>query len=140
MYTEKAKADNIAVVYDEPDMLPFIYGDKNRLRQVFINVIDNAIKYSDKGGLVSIQASMRDESHIQIDISDKGCGISPEDLPKIKTKFYKANHSRRGSGIGLAVADEIICMHGGQLNVYSKQGVGTTVTIILPIKSSIKDV
>jgi signal transduction histidine kinase len=140
MYTEKAKADNIAVVYDEPDMLPFIYGDKNRLRQVFINVIDNAIKYSDKGGLVSIQASMRDESHIQIDISDKGCGISPEDLPKIKTKFYKANHSRRGSGIGLAVADEIICMHGGQLNVYSEQGVGTTVTIILPIKSSIKDV
>jgi signal transduction histidine kinase len=140
MYTEKAKADNIAVVYDEPDMLPFIYGDKNRLRQVFINVIDNAIKYSDKGGLVSIQASMKDENHIQIDISDKGCGISPDDLPKIKTKFYKANYSRRGSGIGLAVADEIITMHDGQLNVYSEQGVGTTVTIILPVKSSVKGV
>ncbi len=134
IYTEKAKGDNIKVVYDEPDMLPFVYGDKNRLRQVFINVIDNAIKYSDKGGLISIQASMRDDTHIQIDISDKGCGISPEDLPKIKTKFYKANHTRRGSGIGLAVADEIITMHDGMLNVFSEQGVGTTVTIILPVQ------
>lgn len=136
IYTQKAKKDNISVIYEEPDMLPFVYGDKNRLRQVFINVIDNAIKYSDNGGIVSIQASMRDNDNIQIDVSDKGCGISPEDLPKIKTKFYKANHTRRGSGIGLAVADEIITMHGGVLNVYSEQGVGTTVSIIIPIKSA----
>lgn len=136
IYTEKAKNEGITVIYDEPDMLPFICGDKNRIRQVFINVIDNAIKYSDKGGLVSIQAAMEDSDHIRIDVSDTGCGISKHDLPKIKTKFYKANHTRRGSGIGLAVADEIIAMHGGQLDITSEQGTGTTVTIILPVQKS----
>lgn len=136
IYTEKAKKEGIDVIYDEPDMLPFICGDKNRIRQVFINVIDNAIKYSDKEGIVSIQAGMEDSDHIRIDVSDTGCGISKHDLPKIKTKFYKANHTRRGSGIGLAVADEIIAMHGGRLDITSEQGVGTTVTIILPVQKS----
>ncbi len=134
IYTERAKKDHIDVVYDEPDMLPFINGDKNRIRQVFINVIDNAIKYSDKGGIVSIKASMPDASHIKIDVSDTGCGISKQDLPKIKNKFYKANYTRRGSGIGLAVADEIITIHGGSLNVFSEEGVGTTVVIVLPVE------
>lgn len=138
IYTEKARSEGIDVIYDEPDMLPFVYGDKNRLRQVFINVIDNAIKYSDKGGVVSIQALMADAEHIEIDVSDTGCGISPQDLPKVKTKFYKANHTRRGSGIGLAVADEIVAMHGGKLEIFSEQGAGTTVTITLPVKTDQK--
>ncbi|MCI7351307.1 MAG: HAMP domain-containing histidine kinase, partial [Ruminococcus sp.] len=128
--------EDIELVYDEPEMLPFISGDKNRIRQVFINVIDNAIKYSDKGGLVSIQAGETDDGFVEIDVSDTGCGISPADLPKIKTKFYKANHTRRGSGIGLAVADEIISMHGGTLDIISEQGVGTTVIIRLPIEKN----
>ncbi len=133
IYTERAKRDGIEFIYDEPDMLPFIFGDRNRIRQVFINVIDNAIKYSDRNGRVSVQAFMPDIAHIEIDISDTGCGISEQDLPKIKTKFYKANHTRRGSGIGLAVADEIITMHSGRLEIFSEKGVGTTVSIILPV-------
>lgn len=134
IYTEKAKREGIEVIYEEPDMLPFVYGDKNRIRQVFINVIDNAIKYSDSGGTVTVQASMADSAHIEVDVSDTGCGISEQDLPKVKTKFYKANHTRRGSGIGLAVADEIVTMHGGKLEIFSQQGKGTTVTITLPIQ------
>ncbi|MDE6133551.1 MAG: HAMP domain-containing histidine kinase, partial [Oscillospiraceae bacterium] len=134
IYTEKARCEGIDVIYDEPDMLPFVYGDRNRLRQVFVNIIDNAIKYSDKGGVVSVQATMSDARHIEVDISDTGCGISPQDLPKVKTKFYKANHTRRGSGIGLAVADEIVTLHGGKLEIFSEQGVGTTVTITLPVQ------
>lgn len=136
IYTEKARREGIDVIYDEPDMLPFVYGDRNRLRQVFVNIIDNAIKYSDKGGVVSVQATMSDARHIEVDVSDTGCGISPQDLPKVKTKFYKANHTRRGSGIGLAVADEIVSLHGGRLEIFSEQGVGTTVTITLPIQKS----
>lgn len=136
IYAERAKRDGITVNYDEPDMLPFIYGDRNRIRQVFINIIDNAIKYSDKGGIVSIQALMPDALHVEIDVSDNGCGISQQDLPKIKTKFYKANYTRRGSGIGLAVADEIVTMHGGTLDVLSEQGVGTIVKIIFPIQKN----
>ena len=134
IYTEKARKEGIDVIYDDPDMLPFVYGDRNRLRQVFVNIIDNAIKYSEKGGVVSVQATMSDARHIEVDVSDTGCGISPQDLPKVKTKFYKANHTRRGSGIGLAVADEIVTLHGGKLEIFSEQGVGTTVTITLPVQ------
>jgi signal transduction histidine kinase len=135
IYDQRARRDGITMKYDEPDMLPFIFGDRNRIRQVFINVIDNAIKYSDKGGTVTVQALMQDAEHIEIDVSDTGCGISPQDLPKIKTKFYKANYTRRGSGIGLAVADEIVTMHGGRLDIESTEGVGTTVRITLPVQT-----
>ncbi|MGN0637722.1 MAG: ATP-binding protein [Huintestinicola sp.] len=138
IYTEKAKKEGIELVYAEPEDLPAVYGDRNRLRQVFINVIDNAIKYSEKGGLVTVQAILADENKIEIEVSDTGCGISPEDLPKIKTKFFRANHNKRGSGIGLAVADEIITMHSGTLEVFSEQGMGTTVVIVLPVKQEMK--
>lgn len=134
IYTERAKKDNITINYDEPEMLPFIYGDKNRMRQVFINIIDNAIKYTEKDGTVTVQAVCSDNEHIQIAVKDTGCGISPQDLPKVKTKFYKANHTKRGSGIGLAVANEIVEMHNGKLDLYSTEGVGTTVVITLPVK------
>jgi signal transduction histidine kinase len=133
IYAERAKSDGIKVVYEEPDMLPFIFGDKNRLRQVFINVIDNAIKYTDSGGEVNVCALMPDAEHIEIDISDTGCGISAQDLPLVKTKFFKANNTKRGSGIGLAIADEIIGMHDGALDIFSVLGKGTVVTITLPI-------
>ena len=132
MYAEKAKRDNIEILYEEPEMLPVIYGDKNRLRQVFINIIDNAIKYSDPGGRVKIDAFVREES-MMITVADSGCGISPDDLPMIKTKFFKANHTRRGSGIGLAVANEIVSMHHGSIDIESTLNVGTTVIITIPI-------
>ena len=133
IYGEKAKRDNISLNYNAPEMLPIINGDKNRLRQVFINIIDNAIKYSNSGCTVNVEASEVDGC-IQIVVEDNGCGIKASDLPRVKTKFFKANHTRRGSGIGLAVADEIITMHGGTLEVQSQENVGTTVIITLPIE------
>ena len=132
MYKERARTLNITLNYYEPEMLPFIYGDKNRLRQVFINIVDNAIKYSDSGDTVSVEA-YEDKRGVVISVSDTGIGISKEDLPKVKTKFFKSNHTRRGSGIGLAVANEIISLHGGTLDINSEEGVGTTVVIILPV-------
>jgi signal transduction histidine kinase len=134
IYTERARQEDKTILYDEPDMLPFIVGDKNRLRQVFINVIDNAVKYTDPGGTIAVECGLSGETAIEIKVSDNGVGIAPADLPRIKTKFFKPNHTRRGSGIGLAVADEIITMHGGTVKVDSELGVGTTVTITLPIK------
>lgn len=137
IYMERAKKDRIRVIYEEPEMLPFVYGDKNRIRQVFINIIDNAIKYSDEGGLVQITAdAAEDGSTVRITVQDSGCGIKKSDLGKVKTKFYKPNHTRRGSGIGLAVADEIVTMHNGTLDIDSEEGVGTTVTITLPAKDT----
>ena len=133
IYTEKAKRENIRIIYQEPEMLPFVYGDKNRIRQVFINVIDNAIKYSNSGSTITISAE-EGGNMIQVTITDNGVGISEADLPRVKTKFFKANHTRRGSGIGLAVADEIITMHGGRLDITSELNVGTNVTITLPVE------
>lgn len=131
IYAERAKKENITLRYLEPDVVAMIYGDKNRLRQVFINIIDNAIKYSSAGGVVTVEAAVL-QSEIKIIIRDAGCGIGKAELPKIKTRFYKANNSVRGSGIGLAVADEIVARHDGRLDIESEQGVGTTVTISLP--------
>ena len=132
IYSEKARREDKKIIYDEPEMLPFVFGDKNRIRQVFINVIDNAVKYSSEGDTVTIKAYESGENVI-VSVSDTGLGIKASDLAKVKTKFYKANRTRRGSGIGLAVADEIISMHGGKLDIDSEgEGKGTTVTITLP--------
>lgn len=134
IYSDKAKRENINIIYNEPEMLPIVFGDKNRIRQVFINIIDNAVKYSSAGDTVTIDASEAD-GKIVVSVADTGCGIKESDLSKVKTKFYKANHTRRGSGIGLAVADEIIAMHGGEMEISSEgEGKGTKVTIILPAK------
>lgn len=131
MYTERAKREDIALIYDEPLFDAQVMADPNRLRQVFINVLDNAIKYSDPKDVVTVEATATPD-YIYISVADSGCGISREDLPKIKQKFYKANLTRRGSGIGLAVADDIMRMHHGSLDLESALGVGTTVTIKIP--------
>lgn len=132
IYSDKARREEKEIIYSEPEMLPFVYGDKNRIRQVFINVIDNAVKYSSAGDTVTIMAYEKG-GNVVISVADTGCGIKKSDLAKVKTKFYKANHTRRGSGIGLAVADEIISMHGGSMDITSEgEGKGTTVIITLP--------
>ena len=132
MLRERANTENKHIVYDEPEILPIVLGDRNRLRQVFINIIDNALKYSDKEGVVTVNAE-ETEGQVIITIADNGCGISAKDLPKVKQKFYKANQTVRGSGIGLAVADEIVKLHKGTLDIDSTEGVGTTVTIKIPV-------
>lgn len=132
IYIDKAKKEGITLTYNEPEFLCAVNGDKNRLRQVFINIIDNALKYTETGGSIDILAEKNDSS-VVISVADSGVGIAPEDLPKVKQKFYKANSTKHGSGIGLAVADEIITMHGGLLEVESELGYGTTVTITLPL-------
>ena len=132
MYTERARREGIRLVYEEPDGIATVYGDKNKLRQAFVNVLDNAIKYSDSGGGVTVATLLSPQS-LTIRIVDSGIGIREEDLPRIKQKFFKSDSTRRGSGIGLALADEIITRHGGTLQIDSKYGEGTTVTITLPI-------
>lgn len=132
MLRERALSENKHLLYDEPEHLPPVMGDKNRIKQVFINIIDNALKYTPSSGVIGIQTSHDDQNAI-IKISDNGCGIPAEHLPKVKEKFYKANHTIRGSGIGLAVADEIMQLHNGSLSIESTEGIGTTVTLTFPI-------
>ena len=103
-------------------------GDPDRIKQVFVNIIDNALKYTKQGGKITVTAEVENDK-IKITVEDTGCGISAEDIPHVKEKFYKANITVHGSGIGLAVSDEIVKMHNGTLDIYSVLGEGTTVVI-----------
>ena len=133
MLKERSIQEKKHLMFDTPiEPFPVIMGDKNRLRQVFLNIIDNALKYTPEGGNIIVQIK-NDITHITVLVSDTGCGIAPEDLPKVKGKFYKANQNVGGNGIGLAVADEIVQMHGGTLDIESGIGVGTTVKIQIPV-------
>lgn len=129
---ERAEREKIQIISDISAGHIYINADGNRLKQVFVNIIDNAIKYGKNGGYVKISLK-RLHNSIKITVEDNGCGISKNDLPKIKQKFFKANNSTRGSGIGLAVSEEIIALHRGELNFDSVLGEGTVVTINLPI-------
>ena len=135
MLRDRALNEGKYLLYDEPEPMPPVLADKNKLKQVFLNIIDNALKYTPSEGVVGIQV-MTEAQTLRVVVTDTGCGIAPDDLPRVKDKFFKANQSVRGSGIGLAIADEIINKHGGSLDIESGIGVGTTVTITLPVASN----
>lgn len=109
-----------------------VMADANRLKQVFINVLDNALKFTSKGGSVVITVSRENEQAV-IRIADSGVGIAAQDLPHVTEKFYKGESQRAGSGLGLAICNEIIELHGGALELASTPGEGTTVTLRLPL-------
>ena len=125
-------AKNIVFDLTFGDNIQMVYADMGKIQQVMYNLIDNAIKYSNPGGRVRVEAADMG-AHVQVVISDSGVGIAKADLPNVKNKFYKANRTRPGSGIGLALADEIVRRHKGRLEIESEEGVGTTVTITLPV-------
>ncbi len=129
---DRARREGIDIFYSAPDYPAPAQGDPDRIKQVFVNIIDNAIKYTEPGGRIAIVAALT-EKDVKINIADTGCGIPPEDLPHVKEKFYKANKSVKGSGIGLAVCDEIVSMHGGKLEIVSVLGEGTTVIVSFPV-------
>jgi signal transduction histidine kinase len=134
MYVEIAKQQQIKLDFVCPQNLHKVMGDPDRLKQVVINVVDNAVKYSTAGGHVLVEAHEEDNCN-HIKVIDAGVGIPEQDIDHVKEKFFKSNTTVRGSGIGLAVADEIIKQHNGLLFLESKEGVGTTVTIVLPFAS-----
>ena len=120
--------------FDCDEEFPPIAGDPERLRQVFCNLLDNAAKHGGSGKRIDT-AIARDEDQAVITIRDYGPGIPAEELPHVKYKFYKGSSKARGSGIGLAVCDEIITRHEGTLDIDNAEGGGCIVTIHLPIRA-----
>ena len=116
--------------------LGFLLGDENRIKQVFINLLDNAFKFTDLDGVVNMKA-YKDEKNLVVIIEDNGIGISQEDLPKIKEKFYKGKDSKSHSGIGLSISDEIVKLHNGTMDIYSEINEGTKVVVHLPLVEEI---
>lgn len=133
MYGSRLAQDGITLEYlDNDDDFPEILCDAKRLRQVFLNILDNAAKHGGEGK--RIEASIHSASDsVVVEIRDFGPGIPEDEIPLVKKKFYKGSSKARGSGIGLAVSDEIVEMHGGTLELANAPGGGTLVTVTLPV-------
>ncbi|MFA7660001.1 MAG: HAMP domain-containing sensor histidine kinase, partial [Anaerovoracaceae bacterium] len=134
----RALRENIHLTVACPDNLPDLNTDGNRLKQVFLNIIDNAFNFTDAGGTVHFQAEAKDEEFI-FTIADTGCGISAADLPMVKEKFYKGRSSNSQNGIGLSICEEIVTLMKGRMEIHSEVNVGTTVSIVLPREVSADD-
>ena len=132
MYGSRLAQEGIKLQYvDNGEDIPEIPCDAKRLRQVFLNILDNAAKHGGEGK--RIEASMSYEKDwVIVRIRDFGPGIPEDEIPLVKKKFYKGSSKARGTGIGLAVCDEIVEMHGGVLTLENAQGGGTLVTVALP--------
>ena len=117
-----------------PSEIPLIPGDPERLKQVFLNLLDNAVKHGGDGEKVDVSLRERDDG-VHITVRDYGHGIPAGELPHVKEKFYKGSSKNRGTGIGLSVCDEIVTRHGGRLIVENAKDGGCQVTVILPMKS-----
>jgi signal transduction histidine kinase len=132
MYGSRLSKDGITLEYLENDEdIPEITCDPKRLRQVFLNILDNAAKHGGDGKRIDASISWEGE-YIVVRIRDYGPGIPEDEIPLVKKKFYKGSSKARGTGIGLAVCDEIVEMHGGLLTLENAPGGGTLVTVSLP--------
>ncbi len=127
-----AKEDMQLNYHDTDDDIPEIPCDPKRLRQVFLNILDNAAKHGGEGKRIEA-AIRRDGKNVAVLIRDHGPGIPEDEIPLVKKKFYKGSSKARGTGIGLAVCDEIVTMHGGTLTLANARGGGCVVTVRLPI-------
>lgn len=132
VFKDRSARDGIQLLYEAPVGSATMNGDADRIKQVFVNILDNAFKYTKAGGTVTVRTWGTKEKGLYISFADTGCGIPKADLPKVTEKFYKANYAARGSGIGLAVVSEILGLHGGSFSIDSAEGVGTTATVFLP--------
>lgn len=114
-----------------------VWADRDRLSQIFVNLVDNAVKYTPKGGSVTFKAFARDSKFIGFQVIDTGQGIPPADLPRITERFYRVDKARSrelgGTGLGLAIVKHLIQLHGGTLHIDSEVGKGTIIEIGLPI-------
>ena len=130
----KANEKNITLLTEFKTKEIFdIQGDKNRLRQVLINLVQNAIKFTAEGGYVVVVVSQGEE-FTTFTVTDNGVGIKKENLNKVLDKFFQEDYNKSGSGLGLAISNEIVKLHGGKMIIDSEKGVGTSITFTLKNK------
>ena len=108
-----------------------VHCDKNKMKEVFINIIDNAMKFTSKEGHIDVMIS-RDEDFVNIEVKDDGEGIKEDEISFVSSKFFKGSSSKSQTGLGLSICEEIVKAHDGKLIIKSKYTVGTSVTVVLP--------
>jgi two-component system phosphate regulon sensor histidine kinase PhoR len=113
-----------------------VQADHDRLAQILINLVDNAVKYTPAGGAVTVRAQTTADGRVETSVSDTGVGIPRADLPRITERFYRVDKARSrelgGTGLGLAIVKHLVLAHGGEMTVESEEGRGTTVRVTLP--------
>src|SRR5207237_6624391 len=138
---KKLAAKHLKAVADVAKIVPIICADEARLREVFDNLLDNAVKYSSKSGEIRLEAD-RVGDQIALSVSDDGIGISQEDLPRIFERFYRGDKARSreqgpgGSGLGLAICQAIVSALEGQITVQSRPGEGSVFVVTLPLNAA----
>ena len=129
------KGKQLSVSVSIPDGIPKVLADDKRLSQVFLNLMDNAVKYTSDGGSIKVSISLSD-TLVQVDISDTGMGIPEQDLPRIFERFYRVDKARSrelgGTGLGLSIVKHIVLSHGGQVWVKSELEQGSTFSFTVP--------
>jgi two-component system, OmpR family, phosphate regulon sensor histidine kinase PhoR len=137
-WEKRISTKNLKTLVDIADDCSTVQADETRLREVFDNLLDNALKYSNKNGELRLQAQCRG-NEIALSVIDNGVGISSEDLPRIFERFYRADKARSrelgGTGLGLSIVKHIAQLHGGRVEAESELGKGTTIRVILPTAS-----
>ncbi len=127
----RCQSDGIKLSFTTYYKSLYIHADTNRMKEVFINIIDNAIKFTDLGGHIDIVID-QDEDDIEISVKDDGEGIKEDEIAFVASKFYKGSSSKSQTGLGLSICEEIVKAHDGKLIIKSKYGVGTVVSVVLP--------
>jgi cell cycle sensor histidine kinase DivJ len=132
----KARENGIDLVTVAPENLPQLVGDAKAFKQIVLNLVSNAIKFTERGGTVTVAAEA-DRSRLTVRVTDTGVGISAEDIKRIGDPFFQAGktYQRRheGTGLGLSIVKSLVALHGGEMSLQSKIDEGTTVTIMLPL-------
>jgi two-component system sensor histidine kinase BaeS len=133
----RCQEKQISINAELPDGLPLVLIDKDRIRQVLHNLVDNALRYTPPGGTIRISADYAKPGWVTVSVSDTGAGIASKDLPHVFDHFYKADRSRQrghgGAGIGLAMVKRVVELHGGTVWVKTRKGKGTTFYFTLPV-------
>ena len=126
---------HMILVETEPNLPPMV-GDRERIEQVVVNILSNAVKYTPSGGRIRLTAQRAGANHVRVTVEDNGVGIPADDVPRLFERFYRVDKARSraagGTGLGLAIAKEIVEQHEGKIALTSEYGKGTTVTITLP--------
>jgi len=133
----RCQEKQVSISAELPTGLPLVFIDRDRIRQVLHNLIDNALRYTPAGGIIKIGATYTTPGWVTVSVADSGGGIVPEDLPCVFDHFYKADRSRHrghgGAGIGLAMVKQLVELHGGKVWVESQKGKGSTFFFTLPV-------
>jgi two-component system phosphate regulon sensor histidine kinase PhoR len=137
MFETKAGDKSLTIDKHISDDLPFIEADRDKMAQILVNILDNAIKFTPSGGKVSITALQNEKGLVVVKVTDTGMGIPKSEIPRLGERFYRADKTRSrelgGTGLGLSIVKHLMKAHNGSIDIESQVGKGTTISLTFPL-------